>query len=112
MKQYKTPKEAEAAYFGQNFGCQSLSQPVSTKCIQTQSSSTQTESTDASTVENLFKQLPPDSKLQVLSSLFLEFVSLKFGVSVPDDYLEYSTNAMANLRLNAHSNVFYNLAKG
>ena len=107
MKQYKTPKEAEAAYFGD----QSSSQPVSTKGV-SKSCSTQTESSDASIVEHLFKELPLGSQLQVLLSLFSYFVSSKFGISVPDDYLEYSASAMANLRHNACSNVLYNLAKG
>ena len=31
---------------------------------------------------------------------------------MPDGYLEYSANAMANLRHNSRSNVLYNLAKG
>ena len=48
----------------------------------------------------------------MLSSLFSEFVSLKFGVSVPNDYLEYSASAMANQRLYAYSNALNNLAKG
>jgi len=108
MKQYKTPKEAETAYFG----CQSSSQPVSTKRVRTQSCSTQTELPDASNVEHLCKGLPLDSQLQLLSSLFSSFVSLKIGISVPNDYLEYSASAMANLRHNARSNVLYNLAKG
>jgi len=105
MKQYKTPKEAETAYFG----CQSSSQPVSTKHFWTKSCSTQTESSDASIIERLFKELLLDSQLQVLSSLFS---SSKFGISVPDDYLEYSASVMANLRHNACFNVLYILAKG
>ena len=108
MKLYKTPKEAETAYFG----CQSSSQPISTKRVRTQSCSTQTELPDVSNVEHLFKELPLDSQLQLLSSLFSSFVSSKFGISVPNDYLEYSASAMANLRHNARSNVLYNLAKG
>jgi len=108
MKLYKTPKEAETAYFG----CQLSSQPVSTKCVQMQSCFTQTELPDASNVEYLFKELPLDSQLKLLSRLFSSFVSSKFGISVPNDYLEYSASAMANPRHNACSNVLYNLAMG
>lgn len=107
MKQYKTPKEAEAAYFGHQ------SSPHNTatlnKNVSTQYSSTQTDPPDASTIIYLFKQLPLDSQLQVLSSTFM---SAKFSISVPDNYLLYSANTIANLRHNVSSNVLYNLAKG
>ncbi|XP_065904934.1 uncharacterized protein [Dysidea avara] len=105
MKQYKMPKEAEVAYFGRQPSSHPSSHP-------TQSFSTQTDSSDPSAILHLFKLLPLDSQLQLLSSLFSSFVSSKFSVSVPDGYLEYSANAMANLRNNSRSNVLYNLAKG
>ena len=110
MKQYKTPKEAEAVYFGHNLSSHNAT--TGNNNAATQCSSTQTDSPDATTILHLFKQVPLDSQLQVLSNLFSNFMLSKLSISVPDDYLVYSANAMAHLRHNARSNVLYNLAKG
>ena len=104
VKKYKTPREAEATYFGY---------PSSSHCAaQSTSGQSSAEPSGVSSVVHLFKQLPLETQLQTLSTLFSSYVSSKYSISVPDDYLEYSAMAMANLRHNACSNVLYNLAKG
>jgi len=100
MKKYKTPREAETAYFGH---------PPSSHCA---TLSTFTHSSpQPSGVLTVVHQLPLESQLQILSSLCFNYVSSKYSISVPDGYLEYSATAMANLRQNSRSNVLYDLAE-
>ena len=112
MKQYKSLKEAEIAYFGHHLSPHNVNTATGNKSVATQCSSTLTDLPTASTIRHLFKQLLLDSQLQVLSGLFSTVMSTKFSTSVPDDYLVYSANAMAHLRHNSCSNVLYNLARG
>ena len=104
MKKYKTPREAETAYFGRPPSSHGATQPTSTQ--------SSTQSSNVPTIVHLFEQLPLESQLQTISSLFSSYVSAKYNITIPDDYLEYSAMAMANLKCNARSNVLYNLAKG
>lgn len=74
--------------------------------------SVQTDDVDPSTVYYFYEKLSAEVKLEVLSKLFSMYMVSDMCVSVPSDFLSYTSKAMINLKSSRHTNVLYNLAKG
>ena len=74
--------------------------------------SVQTDDVDPSTVYYFYENLSAEVKLEVLSKLFSMYMVSDMYVSVPSDFLSYTSKAMMNLKSSRHTNVLYNLAKG
>jgi len=103
---YKSPREAEAFYRG-NFSQVSPSVRLKGKCI-----GVQTEDLDVAAVVHMFRRLPPDTHLQVLSRLFSSHLSAFSSPSVPEDFLCHAAAAIVRLHEGGRTNILYNLAKG
>ena len=106
---FKTPKEAEAYYKKQEL------QPQGNYCVTsnkpTKFSSMQTDPVDLFILLDMLDLIPEESRLPVLSELFSTFLSIKFALSVPKDFLCLAANAMVQLSEGGRTNVLYNLAK-
>ncbi|XP_065887166.1 uncharacterized protein [Dysidea avara] len=110
-KKYKTPKEAEADFCGQDSTARVT--PVNEPMRSAQNSpAPDTGNENPPTFADLFSSLPEDTQLQTLSGLFSSYLLSCHDLQVPDDFLCHSANAMLQLRLNKCTNVLYNLAKG
>lgn len=72
----------------------------------------QTDPVDLFMLMDMLDQLPEESRLPVISEIFSTFVSNKFMLSVPKDFLCLATSAMVQLSKGGRTNVLYNLAKG
>lgn len=107
---FTTPKEAEAYYKKQESQPQSNSGCTPHKA--TKSSNIQTNPVDFYILLDMLNQMPEESSLPVLSELFSTFLSIKFALSVPKDFLCLAASAMVRLSEAGRTNVLYNLAKG
>jgi len=111
-KKYKTPKDAEAQYCGQDA---TVYVPVTSvnqhSCVQNTPASDKDDE-NLPTFSDLFSKLPEDTQLQTLSRLFSSYLVSSHDLQVPDDFLCHAANAMLQLRQNKRTNVLYNLAKG
>ena len=76
------------------------------------SSSMQTDPVNLFILLDMLDLIPEESRLPVLSEIFSTFLSIKFALSVPKDFLCLSANAMVQLSEGGWTNVLYNLAKG
>jgi len=110
LKEYKTPKDAELHYFAEGIP-QTTQTSTSTQrsCVST---NMQTDDIDAMFLLALFKKLPAGEQLQALSMMFIAYMSSSLCITVPEDFLIHTKNAMLQLRSSGRSNVLYNLAKG
>ena len=106
VTRYKSPREAEAFYRG-NLSQVSPRVPLNGKCI-----GVQTEDLEAAAVVHMFRRLPPDTHLQVLSKLFSSHLSAFSSPSVPEDFLCHAAAAIVRLHEGGRTNILYNLAKG
>ena len=61
---------------------------------------------------DMLDQIPEESHLSLLSELFSVFLSIKFALSVPKDFLCLAAIAMVQLPEGGWINILYNLAKG
>ena len=61
---------------------------------------------------DILDQIPEESCLPLLSELFPTFLSIKFALSVPKDFLCLAVIAMVQLPEGGWTNILYNLAKG
>ena len=61
---------------------------------------------------DILDQIPEESCLPLLSELFPTFLSIKFALSVPKDFLCLAAIAMVQLSDGGRTNILYNLAKG
>ena len=116
-KKFKTPKLAEVhcnhsnSSSTINAACAGVNVNPTTRST-THDASTQTDDVDKSVLAHLFKALPLNKQLEFLSTMFSYYMLVKFNVLVPEDFLDYTTKAMSQLRHSQRTNVLYNLAKG
>ena len=78
----------------------------------TKSSSMQSDPVDLFMLLDMLDQIPEESRLPLLSELFSAFLSIKFALSVPKDFLCLAAIAMVQLSEGGRTNILYNLAKG
>ena len=67
---------------------------------------------EAPALLHVFSKLPADIHLQVLSIMFLSYLSATSSVSVPDNFLCRAAAAMIHLHHGGCTNILYNLTKG
>lgn len=111
-KKFKTPKAAEAHYCMPDTSAVSAHTCASIHKAATVSANVQTDDVNVSTITDLFNTLPVDDQMEVLSKLFSVYMLNSFCINVPEDFISYAANAMSELRLDQHTNILYNLAKG
>ena len=118
--QFKTPADAEAHYFGGAMASvpeETLPSIERLTLSETSCASVSTQadlhmdhcSTDV--ITERFKKLSKNEQLEEMSKLFQLYVLGHYSLTVPSDFLELATRAMAQLKHHRRSNVLYNLAK-
>ena len=108
---FKTPADADTHYG--RMGVEVASQSVERLTISdsaTCSTSTQTASM-TEVVREWLKHLSEHDQLKTISELFQSYVLIYHSIRIPSDFLELSSQAMAQLKSHKRSNVLYKLAK-